>query len=121
MQLTISTTYTIENYKQTEIITENEGQLLSTEVDVRAVTSSGAIVTIEMQIQLAKTFIDRTQFYAFSTYVNNYANNPAAKDKYASIQDVYSINICDSPLLDPNDRAVRQYELLDLESYESIR
>jgi predicted transposase/invertase (TIGR01784 family) len=109
---------TIENPYNIEHIEE---RLAHTIVDVLARLSDESLVTIEMQIQPRKRFLDRTAYYTSSRYTAGYGdrrflpkdtNSPDAL--YASLRPVHGINICDFDMFEDNTDPLRTFTLFDV-------
>ena len=85
-----------------------------TEVDVRAKTSDGSQVTIEMQVANQEHFKKRCLYYAFKTYVRKYdeAEDPESSDRFGKLRPVYSINITDFDVFD-QAKAFQSFALTD--------
>ncbi|KAA9298837.1 MULTISPECIES: Rpn family recombination-promoting nuclease/putative transposase [Aerococcus] len=119
----VTTPYNFERFKQDAQEEAQANTLIYTEVDLRARTSTGDLVTIEMQVRFPDYFIERTQYYAYSAYVAAYADEVSMRqkrNKYSSIHSVYGINISASNLYEPHHAALRVYEMQDTQIGEPL-
>ena len=92
-------------------------------MDLRARTSTGDLVTIEMQVHFPDYFIERTQYYAYSAYVAAYADEILMRqehNKYSSIHSVYGIKISAASLYESLHSALRVYEMQDTQIGEPL-
>lgn len=88
----------------------NPEKITRTEVDILAQTLSGEYITIEMQVRNHAAFIERTLYYLFQKYNDQYQVDGSDKEgPYTSLKSTYGINITDFNLFKPDSDAVRHF------------
>lgn len=106
----------------------NPDELLKTEVDLLATSSSGEVFTVEMQRLSHDYFVERTLFYGAQEYTENYKGQELDRDGrrdsrpnyYSSLRKVYSISILEGTLFKADNRVIRHFKYLDAETYDSL-
>ncbi|MGX7092832.1 Rpn family recombination-promoting nuclease/putative transposase [Hutsoniella sourekii] len=105
-------------YHFEDFINKDSEKLDYTEVDILAETEKGQLVTIEMQLNNHKHFLERSLFYACKGYVKDYANQEkmTTEYKFSSIRDTYSINIINFDLFGSNFPSLLNFDFKERHS-----
>lgn len=88
----LNETYRIDTYA--EKLSQYNGELFETIVDLSGKLSDGTVISIELQVKNHYKFIERSLYYTANTFVNQYTK----QRKYATLNPVISINIINFPL-----------------------
>ena len=125
-EVTIEDTYDIRMFYD-----ENkEPRFRYTQVDVQARLTSGAIVTIEMQLCKKKLFKERALYYTTNVYGSNYGmHSLEIKDcgygrdeiKYSALRPVYCVCVMADNELTDNDDPISIFQMYDRKHERAYR
>lgn len=118
--VTSQETYHIDTYQRYH----DQDELMRTEVDILATTSTGEKITIELQVQNHQFFVERTVYYAIEAYRSNYGNQTVKAmeqgNNYSALRKTYGINIVDFDLFGEESETIRTFELMDRKNHEPL-
>jgi len=122
----IETPYNIETFYEL-----NNKKLAFTEVDVVARLSNKSVITIEMQVQRQKYYLERALYYLVTQYASNYGQprhypvevGDEQQAKYRSLYPVYGLSILDFSLDEQtmSSDSLKHYDFCDLENQNYLK
>ncbi|GHU74169.1 hypothetical protein FACS1894188_01610 [Clostridia bacterium] len=125
VDIIIQNPYSIESYKKLLKEAEEKGESIILRQTLRDVTANliFADFTAEMQVTKTDFFGERSMYYTFDKYCQNYGDELTLKipqNLYSSLKPVYTLNILRYNAFENSDRAFRVFKIFDEEEQKEF-